>query len=441
MDLRQLTSPIVQISLDLTDLDEALSTAQIAVDAGVDWLEAGTPLIQAAGAPAVRALHERFPTHPIIADLKIMDGGYRETELMAKAGASFVVVMGRAHEATVRYCVDAGRAFGIQVMGDNMLADDRVANARWLASLGVDVVIHHIGYDERRLVKGLSPLDELAAVVAAVDVPVQAVGGLSIAQAIACPSYGAPLVVLGAPLVIAADDFKPSGSDLGSILREICSEIRKTPMAPTRQPLDREDRPEHGHHAGSRRPIRARAAVRRAPRDSRPRDRRARRAAAGRRRLGVRLGRAPVPRHPLVGGQRPGRARPRVLRHRRQGRARRARRQGRRSRRQRDRRRDLRHVHDVPHRPLQPVPDPQGLRLRRQRRDGLLRRHAGALPARDSRHAALRVRLPVRAARRRLPVDVRQLDDPARATWSSSSARDRSACCARGWRRSPAPTR
>ena len=232
MDLRHLTSPIVQISLDLTDLDEALATAQIAVDAGVDWLEAGTPLIQAAGAPAVRALHERFPTHPIIADLKIMDGGYRETELMAKAGASFVVVMGRAHEATVGYCVDAGRAFGIQVMGDNMLADDRVANARWLASLGVDVVIHHIGYDERRLVKGLSPLDELAAVVAAVDVPVQAVGGLSIAQAIACPSYGAPLVVLGAPLVIAANDFKPSGSDLGSILREICSEIRKTPLAP-----------------------------------------------------------------------------------------------------------------------------------------------------------------------------------------------------------------
>ena len=168
-----------------------------------------------------------------------MDGGYRETELMAKAGASFVVVMGRAHEATVRYAVDAGRAFGIQVMGDNMLADDCVANARWLASLGVDVVIHHIGYDERRLVKGLSPLDELAAVVAAVDVPVQAVGGLSIAQAIACPSYGAPLVVLGAPLVIAANDFKPSGSDLGSILREICSEIRKTPMAPRASALDR----------------------------------------------------------------------------------------------------------------------------------------------------------------------------------------------------------
>jgi 3-hexulose-6-phosphate synthase len=225
------TSTIVQISLDLTSLDEALETARIAVDAGVDWLEAGTPLLLAHGAKAVEALHARFPDHPIVADAKIMDGGYHEAELMAKAGASFVVVMGRAHEATIRRVVDAGRDFGIQVMGDNMLAADRVENARWLASLGVDVVIHHIGYDERGMVKGLNPMQELDAVVAAVDVPVQAVGGLTIAQAIDCPAHGAALVVLGAPLVIAADDFKPAGSDLGSILREICTEIRKTPMA------------------------------------------------------------------------------------------------------------------------------------------------------------------------------------------------------------------
>jgi 3-hexulose-6-phosphate synthase len=34
--------PTVQISLDLTDLDEALETAALALRAGVDWLEAGT---------------------------------------------------------------------------------------------------------------------------------------------------------------------------------------------------------------------------------------------------------------------------------------------------------------------------------------------------------------------------------------------------------------
>lgn len=44
-----LSQPVVQISLDLTSLDEALETARIAVEAGVDWIEAGTPLLLAEG--------------------------------------------------------------------------------------------------------------------------------------------------------------------------------------------------------------------------------------------------------------------------------------------------------------------------------------------------------------------------------------------------------
>ena len=48
----------------------------------------------------------------------------------------------------------------------------------------MDYIIHHIGFDERRMIKGLSPMDELDEVVEAVSVPVQAVGGLTIAQAI-----------------------------------------------------------------------------------------------------------------------------------------------------------------------------------------------------------------------------------------------------------------
>jgi 3-hexulose-6-phosphate synthase len=230
VNLQTLTKPIVQISLDLTSLPEALDTAQIAVEAGVDWLEAGTPLLLAEGLHAVEALHQRFPNHPIVADLKTMDGGYLEAEMMAKAGASFVVVMGRAHEATIRRVVDAGRDFGVKVMGDNLAADDRIANARWLEKLGVDVIIHHIGYDERRMIKGLSPMDELDEVVRAVKVPVQAVGGLTIKQAIGCPAHGAALVVLGAPLVIDAEGFKPAGNNLFDILKEICGEIRKTPL-------------------------------------------------------------------------------------------------------------------------------------------------------------------------------------------------------------------
>ena len=222
--------PIVQISLDLTNIDEALETAAMALRAGVDWLEAGTPLILAEGLHGVRKLREAFPGIPIVADLKTMDGGYLEAEMMAKAGATHVVVMARAHEETIKCVVQAGKDFGVQVMGDNLGAEDMVAAAKWLEDLGCDYVIHHIGYDERRGIAARgermpSPLDQLKEVVGAVNIPVQAVGGLSLEQAIQCPEYGAPLVVLGAPLTIDADAFKTADGNLEESLRKICNAI------------------------------------------------------------------------------------------------------------------------------------------------------------------------------------------------------------------------
>src|SRR5258706_10562582 len=140
--------PIVQISLDLIEIEEALSTAAVAMRAGVDWLEAGTQLIIAHGMHGVEALRKKFPKTPIVADLKTMDGGYLEAEMMAKAGATHVVVMARAHEETIKCCVKAGKDFGIQVMGDNLGGPDMVAGARMLEQLGGDFVVHHIGVDE-----------------------------------------------------------------------------------------------------------------------------------------------------------------------------------------------------------------------------------------------------------------------------------------------------
>src|SRR5271163_4819869 len=157
---------IVQISLDLTSIPEAVETAHLAVRAGVDWPEAGTPLIIAEGMNGVKALRREFPSIPIVADLKTMDGGWLEAEMMARAGATHVVVMERAHPETIKMVVKAGKDFGVKVMGDNLGASDMVAAARRLEELGCDFVIHHIGYDERRGIaasggKAPSPLDRL----------------------------------------------------------------------------------------------------------------------------------------------------------------------------------------------------------------------------------------------------------------------------------------
>ena len=222
--------PVVQISLDVTSIPEAVEMAEMAVRAGVDWIEAGTPLVIAEGMHGVRALRERFPDKPLVADLKTMDGGGLEVEIMARAGATHVVVMGQAEPETVELVVRAGRELGVEVMGDNLGMPDPVAGARLLEEMGCDYVIHHIGYDYRTLrqERGQSfetPLDRLREVAAAVDIPVQAVGGLDLEQAAQAPAWGAPIVVIGAPIAVDAHAFRAASGDVEGILREICARV------------------------------------------------------------------------------------------------------------------------------------------------------------------------------------------------------------------------
>ena len=218
--------PIIQVSIDVTSIDEAMELAHAAVNAGVDWLEAGTPLILAEGLHCVRALRAAFPETPIVADLKTMDGAGLEAEMMFQAGANMVVVMGQAHDASIIEQVEMAKKYGGQVMADVMLCPDKAGRAREAEALGVDYIIVHTGFDERNMIPGLSPLDDLPGILNAVNVPVQAVGGLSIEQALQTLEMGAEIVVFGAPLVISGDEFKVASTDFESILREIVRRVK-----------------------------------------------------------------------------------------------------------------------------------------------------------------------------------------------------------------------
>jgi 3-hexulose-6-phosphate synthase/6-phospho-3-hexuloisomerase len=218
--------PIIQISLDVTSVDEALALARGAVKAGVDWLEAGTPLILAEGLHGVRALRREFPNTPIVADLKTMDGAGLEGEMMFQAGANMTVVMGQAHDASIIEQVKMARRYGSQVMCDVMLCPDKPLRARQAQAMGVDYIIVHTGFDERNMIHGLSPLDDLPGVLAAVTIPVQAVGGLSVEQAIQTLEMGAEIVVFGAPLVISGTAFKAADPNYEAQLRQIVAQVK-----------------------------------------------------------------------------------------------------------------------------------------------------------------------------------------------------------------------
>ncbi len=218
--------PIIQISLDVTSIEEALALAHGAVNAGVDWLEAGTPLLLAEGLHGVRALRQDFPTVPIVADLKTMDGAGLEGEMMFNAGANMTVVMGQAHDASIIEQVKMARRYGCQVMCDVMLCPDKPKRAREAQDMGVDYIIVHTGFDERNMIHGLSPLDDLQSVLDAVTIPVQAVGGLSVEQAIQTLAMGAKIVVFGAPLVISGTEFKAADPNFEAQLRSIVARVK-----------------------------------------------------------------------------------------------------------------------------------------------------------------------------------------------------------------------
>lgn len=217
-----------QCSLDIPTIREAMTMAQGAVNAGIDWLEAGTPLILGEGVHALEHLHAAFPDKPIVADLKAMDGAGLEAEMMLKAGATHVVVMAQAHWASVVEMVKMAKDYGGQVMADLMNTPDKAEAAKRMQELGVDWIILHTGFDERNHVPGLSPLNELEAVLNAVDLPVQAVGGLSIDQAVRCVELGASSLVIGAPLAVCADRFA-IGEEFETILRQVVARVHAIP--------------------------------------------------------------------------------------------------------------------------------------------------------------------------------------------------------------------
>lgn len=195
--------PILQVALDFVDMDRAMRLAEEAVAGGADWLEAGTPLIKSVGLDAVRRLKQRFPQHTVVADLKIMDAGRIEVEYAAKAGAGVISVLAAASDTTIAECVEAGRHYGVKVVGDLINIADPVSRARELAALGVDYIDVHTPIDVQ--MQGKFPFDTLRAIAEAVDTPLCVAGGITSETAADAIASGARVVIVGGSITKAPD--------------------------------------------------------------------------------------------------------------------------------------------------------------------------------------------------------------------------------------------
>lgn len=195
--------PVLQIALDFLDLPRAVSVAEEALAGGVDWIEAGTPLIKSEGLEAVRALRRRWPDRVIVADLKTMDAGRFEMESAAKAGATVAGVLGAASDATISECIEVARNYGLKIIVDMIEVADVVGRARQVEAMGADYVGLHTAIDQQ--MQGKASLDLVRAVKEAVSIPVAVAGGINSETAAEAARAGADIIVVGGAIIKAAD--------------------------------------------------------------------------------------------------------------------------------------------------------------------------------------------------------------------------------------------
>lgn len=195
---------ILQVALDFMNLDRAMQIARESVKGGVDWLEAGTPLIKSEGMNAIRTLKKEFPNHMIIADMKIMDVGSVEVEMAAKSGANVVIVLGLSDDSTISEAVAAGKKYGAEIMVDLINVENMIDRAVQLERLGVDIICVHVGIDQQ--MKGMQPLEVTRQVAEVITTPKLAIaGGLNSETAPKAIEVGADIVIIGHAITAAQD--------------------------------------------------------------------------------------------------------------------------------------------------------------------------------------------------------------------------------------------
>ena len=195
----------LQVALDLMSLPEAVALGR-KLDGVVDIIEAGTPLIIEYGLEAVRQLCAAAPRTRVLADVKIMDAGFAESDAAFRAGAHIVTVLGVAGDETVRQVVASAQHYEQrQVMSDLIECSDIAARARQLLNLGVHILCVHTAADRGPGSEG-DLLAELYAVMGTCPGATVAVaGGVDSATGPAVAQAGAAIVVVGSAITKAPD--------------------------------------------------------------------------------------------------------------------------------------------------------------------------------------------------------------------------------------------
>jgi 3-hexulose-6-phosphate synthase len=194
--------PWVQVAVDTLHSEKARLYTEIALKAGADWIEAGTPLIYYEGIQVIGKMVEFSGDVPVVADFKAQDGVYKYFAEAARQGAKVATVLADMNDGSIKEAVRAGKDTGIMVCADlfSVKPERLVERAKEVEVLGVDYLLKHLGMDETKHYPERKCTDYVKEIVDAVQIPV-GVSTFTIEDALVALKAGASFIVQGEPIL------------------------------------------------------------------------------------------------------------------------------------------------------------------------------------------------------------------------------------------------
>ncbi len=221
LTLKLARPPVIQIALDYATIEEALAMAKIGIEAGVDWLEIGTPLIVSQGVAPIGQMVRAFPDFPVLADYKTMDSGWKNVQRTAEQGGHVMTVCANAPDETVQSAIAESKKNGVWVVVDTIGVKNQAARARQCAEWGAHMIYLHYGADQRKADASRDSTQWLEEVQKAVSIPI-GVGCFQAEDGARAASLGAELIAIGHPVISAADPLRA----LSEFVREVRAAYR-----------------------------------------------------------------------------------------------------------------------------------------------------------------------------------------------------------------------
>lgn len=193
----------LQVALDYFTIEEALKLMDI-IHPYVEIAEIGSPLIYAEGFRAIRAVKEKYPHIDVLADMKIVDGGYPIADAAFAAGADIVTSIGMTNDETLKGLVKAANEHGKKAMADTIGVANLEKRVQELEDLGFEYLLVHTAHDMLDCIN--APIEALKLIKANVThAKVGISGGITVEQMPEICAAKPDWIVVGSSLTLADD--------------------------------------------------------------------------------------------------------------------------------------------------------------------------------------------------------------------------------------------